>query len=230
MKYVAQLTQVREVTLRGAADLTFWTKQLQKEDLHPTRVDGQAQILLSAVDSRFMGVPFRELSISVFVSRREDGAQHEGFYLVHAFNSSRFFAFVERTFFHTPYHHAGIQVDSRLPASFQVSKAEGVILRAEMSAASGKASLRSAEECWQGPIFLPSRKSAGKMFFAKLSGYTQTYAFSSADGVTLKPSQDHPIVQSLIESRFVGKEWIIRGDATHAKSKTVARAAIDAPA
>ena len=30
----------------------------------------------------------------------------------------------------------------------------------------------------------------------------------------------YPVVQWLIESKFAGKEWTIRENATHAKSKT----------
>src|SRR5688500_3742345 len=41
-------------------------------------------------------------------------------YLVHAFNSVPMFAWAERTFFQTPYYHAAIEVEARVPAGVSV--------------------------------------------------------------------------------------------------------------
>ncbi len=52
---------------------------------------------------------------SVLVSTSEEGAGGGGAYLVSAFNSCRFFAFCERAFFSTPYHHGDARISASLP-------------------------------------------------------------------------------------------------------------------
>lgn len=228
-KYVAELAHVREVWLLGAADLAFWKDQLQEEGLVPAESEGEAKLLIIAMESKYMGIRFRELCISVFVSGREAVGARDGFYLAQAFNSSRFFAFVERNWFSTPYQHAEIAVGVSHPAFMQVVNDGKILFRAQLSAdgpAAGRDMLRTADEHWEGPIYLPGRKRGedgdGKVFFAKLGGFARTYSFSqSADTVTVNPSANHPIFRQLIESGFVGKEWGIRENATHARSKTV---------
>jgi hypothetical protein len=67
-KYIAELNHVREVSLFGVADLAWWTKRLQCEGLFPTTSSGRAQVMISGIASRFMGLPFRELVIAVFTA------------------------------------------------------------------------------------------------------------------------------------------------------------------
>jgi hypothetical protein len=194
----------------------------------PAESDGQAKVLILAVDSRFMGVPFREISFCVFVSRHQEGIQEDGFYLARAFNSRRLFAFCERAFFSMPYFHGDVRVSTSLPACIQLLKAGEVVFRAEMQADCAETrrdSSRIGEEAREGPIFMPGvpgkRDQQGKVFFAKIQGHIQTYPFLySKDSLTIRPSSDSEILQTLIDSHFVGKEWAIRGDAMHAKSKT----------
>src|SRR4051812_1979975 len=107
VKYVAELAHVREVSLLGSAELTYWKDRLQGEGLTLAERDGQAQVLIVAADSRYMGVRFRELSFSVLTAGYQ-GDPAEGAYLVQAFNSCRFFAFCERALFSTPYYHADV--------------------------------------------------------------------------------------------------------------------------
>ncbi len=80
---------------------------------------------------------------------------------------------------------------------------------------------------WNGPVFLPGstrgKATLGRLFFAKMEGESQAYPFSSTDTLTLRPSSGSPILQALIDSQFVVDEWLIRRDATHAKSKTFRR-------
>lgn len=228
VKYVAELAHVREVWLLGAADLAFWKDQLQEQGLFPTESEGEAKLLISATESKYMGIRFRELCISVFVSRREAVGARDGFYLAQAFNSSRFFAFVERNGFSTPYEHAAIALGVSHPAFMQVANDGKTLFRAQMSAegpAAGRDVLRTTDEHWEGPIYLPGNKRTevgkGKYFFAKLSGIVKSHPFSPVyDALTLNPSASHPIFRQLLESGFVGKEWGIRENATHARSKT----------
>jgi len=93
-KYVANVPHVREVSLLG------------------TGPDGGSRLLIAA-DMRFFGVPFGEVSLSILTGENE--AQ-----LVQAWNSVRFFAWCERTFFSTPYAHGNVRVTTE-PTSFAVA-------------------------------------------------------------------------------------------------------------
>ena len=232
IKWAAELSHVREVTLLGTADLVFWKDWLMEEDLRPSEHDGQAQLLLVAADSKYMGVGFRELSFSVLVSPKEVGAEKDAVYLVRAFNSSRLFTFCEQVFFSTPYCHGDVRISASFPFAVHVIKNGEVVFEAQMPAdASGfeRQTSHHGEDGWEGPIFLPgtSRRKGhkGKLFFAQLRGDTKTYPFlPSKDSMTIKPSPDCDILQTLTESHFVAKEWVVRADATHARSKTYKRA------
>jgi hypothetical protein len=103
-----------------------------------------------------------------------------------------------------------------------------VLLDAEMRVGAGapaREASRSGDDGWQGPIFLPRRSSRNNrrcsVFHANLRGYTQTYPFHpSLDALELRPSADSDVLQMLLDSHFTGKEWNVRADATHARSKT----------
>jgi hypothetical protein len=230
-KYPVEISPVREVTLVGSADLSFWTDRLRAEKLRLADHDGQAQLYISAVASRFKGIPFCEVSISICAYPDSIDTTEEGIFLAHAFNSVRFFAWCERTFLSTPYYHAAIAVDPGPPASFEVTQRTGSLLRAAMTAtpnADRRSPIHSGYECWEPTIFLPMRNSRpnapAKQFFARLGGDTQVYSFlSDRDQITIQLSAAAPILQSLIDSRFTGRQWMIRQNGTHARSKTVTR-------
>lgn len=97
--YAADIDNVKEVTLHGTADLSFWEAVLQKENLFPYHEADKAVLLLSAIDAKWRRFNFREFVIAVGVCLSENGASLDGYYLPRAFNSSKFLAFSERTFF-----------------------------------------------------------------------------------------------------------------------------------
>jgi hypothetical protein len=228
VKWAAELMHVREISLFGTADLAFWKDRLQKEDLVPVASEGKAQLWIVAADSKYMGVRFAELSFSVLVSQHEKGTRRDGAFLVQAFNSCRFFAFCERTFFATPYEHGDVRVEASFPACIQLRKGGEDVFRAAMpsdaSALTRKPS-RSAEDGWEGPVFLPRRGRGNgrgsKLFFARVQGHTETYAFlRDKDSIEIRPSPGGGILQALFDSDFSAHEWAVRLNATHAKSKT----------
>lgn len=227
-RYNVVVKPVREVQLRGTADFSFWQQRLRDQQLSPAPdADGKAQLLLLAVDTRFMGVRFRELSLAVTIA--EAGSEEAvGVYLPQAFNSVRLFAWVERTFYHTPYHRADVHVETGMPAGFEVSLREGVILRAEMepaASAESRPAVRSDEETWEGPIFLPraAGQQQNKLFFARLTGDAAVYSFSAQDKITLVPTARAPAIDWLAESEFSPSEWLVRQAGIHARSKSVVR-------
>ena len=231
VKWAAELAHVREVSLLGTADLAFWKERLLKEELLPAESDGHAQLLIIAADLKYMGVRFRELSVSVVVSRPQEGTWQDAAYLIRAFNSCRLFAFCERVFFSTPYDHGDVRVSASLPASMHLVQQGEVVVAAEMAADGPgleREPSRCGEDCWEGPIFLPESRCRkgrqGKLFVARLRGYTQRYPFlPGSDSVAIRPSPDSEVLQALNASHFLAKEWTVREDATHAKSKTYKR-------
>lgn len=234
VKWAADVKHVREVSLRGEADLAFWADRLLPEALVPIACDGHAQIMIIAADARFMGMRFRELSVSVLVSHSGMTSQREAALLHCAFNSSRLFAWCERNLFSTPYHHGLVRVSTDIPAAVQLTFQGKRIFEATMNPVtpdSKREASSIANDGWEGPIFLPDprRRSPddGKLFVARIAGKTHTYPFlASHDTLTLSTSSDHGGIQALSESRFVPREWVIREDAVHAKSKTYRRSSL----
>ena len=230
VKYDVQLSGVQEVSVIGAADLDFWGERLDFEGLSPMVRDGHVTILICAAAGKFMGLAFRELSISVAVSRSRDGSNWDGAFLVQAFNSRPFFAFVERNLFKTPYASGQVTLSSQIPVSTEVTRRGLPLFRLAMPlqpSQEPRTPIKDAEDGFEGPIFLPevpAANSPGKRFFyGRLMGRTQTYPVLGSDTLSMHPTSEFPVIQMLVDSHFQPKEWIIRHSATHGKSKTKPR-------
>ncbi len=227
IKYAAELTQVREISLRGTADLGYWQEALRDERVSLAEWDGRAHVLIIAAAGEHWGVRFREVCISLVIDGF-NGRRVPGIFMLQAFNSQRLFAFCERWFFHTPYAQADVWLNC-WPALIEVKCSGQTIFRAKNTTGHELQScepLRVGKEGWGGPVLLPSRHDAdedGRLFFAKISGETRVYPYLDSDNLELKPSDELDITRRLIESGFVGREWIVREDAKHARSKTCAR-------
>ncbi|MDE0686242.1 MAG: hypothetical protein OXI63_25225 [Candidatus Poribacteria bacterium] len=216
LKYVADLYNVKEVTLHGTADLSFWEAVLRKENLLPYQEAGRAVLLLSAIDAKWKGFKCREFGIAIGICLNEDEMSLDGYYLPYAFNSSKLLAFSARMFFRTPYFHGDIRLENKLPASIKLRDRTEVLLHARMSIPGTPPVVEYLE--WKGPIFLPNNR--GK-YFVVLAGEADLYPFSpETDQFELKSSARHRIFQQLIDSNFVGSVWSLRNKSRHAKSKT----------
>lgn len=215
VKFQADIEPVREVTLMGLADPAYWSQRLEPEQLTPAVLNNRAQLLIIAAEMKFKGIRFRELSISVLArSNQGDGA-----FLLHAFNTVRFFAFVERNFFSAPYFHGDVQVSVQPPVLARGAIADGGAFAIEMAHEREPARVETAG--WEGPVFLPGATSAGRKYFiAKIWGRTRFFPFASSDTILIKPSPRAPVLRSLLDSGFQATEWAIRDKARHAKSKT----------
>jgi len=222
-KYVVELRGVREVTLRGWAELEYWQRRLTQEELFPVANEGRAELLISAVASRFLGIPFRELSVSVFVSQEPKAVSADGLYLVQAFNSLRWFAAMERLLYRTPYDPAGIEVSTELPLAMRLHRADETWLAARMNAKVGRAGTSLGADDWEGTIYLPKRRGRCEKFFARLAGETTSFTFDATDRIELRPVEGCAVARLLSDSQFAGTEWLVRPVATHARSKTFAR-------
>lgn len=220
IKYVAEVSPVKEVTLHGLAELDVWQERLAAEELTPVARDGRAQLFISATEARFKGIRFRECLIGVHVQRlnaRPDDMP--AMYLLHAWNSLRVFAWIERNLFGTPYYPGQIEVEPQQPIRFQLSE------RGKQFAAGSigpREPERVVEEHWQGTIFLPRKgNKPQQLFVAKLAGLTEHYPYDIfRDPVALLDSSSCPALGWLIDSQFCPTAWHIRPQAAHAKSKT----------
>jgi len=106
VKYIAALKKVNELALVGSADLSWWRDFLASEDIEPVDVDGKAQVLVTGLVSRWMGIPFIDLSVIVAAQGRS-GLAERGYYLARGINTSRFLAGVERRCLRLPYRYRG---------------------------------------------------------------------------------------------------------------------------
>ncbi|MCE9552020.1 MAG: hypothetical protein K8T91_01395 [Planctomycetes bacterium] len=217
VKWVAQLSHVQEVSLLGTADLDYWNDRLRGKSLTPTERGGQAQMLLIAAAARFCGLRFRELSISVLAHRQTEGGRIEGAYLLQAFNSRQLFAFCERAFFATPYAHGNVRVATE-PAAIELAVGGHQVVTASMES---RQPIRTGPDGFDGPVFLPrSAVEEPRMFLARIGGHTSVYSFEAAEDVLAIDPNGNAALQSLVDSHFTPRQWSIRPNADHAKSKT----------
>ncbi len=167
-RYQVIVHDVKEVSLYGRADLGYWQAHLAREGLAPFDDGGQAELLLIAADMVWMGVRFTELSVSVALAPAGAPDQRAGMYLAQAFNSVRWFAWVERTLFQTPYYPARTQVSAQAPVSITLHDGAAVTFRAALAPTTPLAS-RGPGRC-AGPVYLPSAitqtRQTEQLFFA----------------------------------------------------------------
>lgn len=219
--YVATIDRVREITIVGKSDLAFWRRRLAGERLVAADVGGHAESVVTVTLGRWAGLAFREVILAVRVSSEPggDGSDRSAIYLAHAFNSSRFLAFMERTFFRTPYLPADVTCETPSLRGFRVVEGSRTVLAGELPASARR--IDPDPELWEGPIFLTGAK---ERFFARLSGVTETFE-APAGCLRIDASgrvPEHPM-RAFADAGFEPRRWSTRSDATHARSKTVAR-------
>lgn len=218
----ADVRNVREVILEGRADYRYWQEQLAPAGLIPYRDGDRVVMLISVTDLRWMGRRFRELSILVALCQSDGCGAPDGYYLIHAYNTSRLFALAERLFFRTPYNHAAIDLQHRHPAHFALRDGEQTLLGGTM-AAGDIATASAQDDYWAGPVYLPdaSGQPSRSHFFVILSGPTAVYPFSHGDSFTFAAQTSVPAVRALSDCRFAPSAWRLRAAARHLKTATV---------
>jgi len=213
INYVTVIEPVYEVTLVGTADLAPWQRLLNDEGLSIASANGRAELLLSVVDSKYMGVRFQEFSISVKVSDNR-------YFLAHAYNSLGLFALAERKMFRTPYYQGTIDVSQR-----QVVLRHGKTVVVQATLPSQVTSLNTNDECWELLLHLPKRlrqqPTIPHYFYGRLEGRTEHYPADSAT-LTITPTVQDQTLDMLNRSNFRVENWTIRPTARHSKSKTYA--------
>jgi hypothetical protein len=224
-RYETTVRDVREVSLVGLADPAPWAETMAPEGLRPLPVDGRAEILLLASASTYMGVRFRELAVAVTLAQPTRESALAGAFMARGWNSVRFFAYVERAWFKTPYEPAEVSVDNALPASFGASRQGASLLRARMAARPTVA--EPGADTWEGTVFLPrpadSRDPLGKLFFVRLRGVCREHPWAPADTLEIGPAPDE-VLALLTASDFTPRLWRVRTGAEHSRSRSYARA------
>ncbi len=224
VRYIAKVEGVRELALTGAAELSWWRDRLAGEELEPVEVEGRAQVIVTGMDAKWMGVPFRELAV-IIAARRRSGLTEAGFFLAGSFNTSRFFSAVERWWFHTPYlFRADVHVQLGNPTVIRLGSRANPDLLAELGSREPSEEPAPAQEVgFTGTLFLPKGRDRTRYrwFTVRIQGLTSTFDFDAArDRFELGSECSDPIFAELRASRFRGIQWRLRPNAAHARSKT----------
>ena len=210
VKYMTIVEPVFEVSFVGTAKRSVWQAGLKDDGLLLPQGQDEVQVILSAVETTYMGIRFRELSLSLLL----DDTQA---LMVHAFNSHPAFAFVEQRFFKTPYFYADVTFSERRISVRQKGRPlfEAALPESAVIAA-------SRDECSERKIWLTrsAQTESRHYFFARLEGHADYYQPAGAsvqflDGAALNPSFD-----LLRQSNFQISGWLVRQRGRHSKSKT----------
>lgn len=210
--YMTVVQPVQEVTLVCRAEAAPWEEMLAAEGFQKQIANNSLEIIISATQASYQGIPFRECSISVRTGEHE-------FLLCHAYNSLRFFAFTERRFFRTPYFFADIEIAHHRIAVRQRGKC---IFKAMLSTYAPTIGTRHETHEWKIHLPQKSRKDADTphYFFARLEGETAHYTADCAELEFPHPSPDH-VMERLQQSNLQATNWMVRPQARHSKSRTM---------
>lgn len=219
VKYIAQLKNVRELVLMGEADLSWWREHLADEELEPTELDGRAQVFLTGLDTKWMGLPFRDVSVAV-AAHRSDGSDEAGLFFARAFNASRFFAGVERRWFDLPYSYCSdLHVELAESGTICLGRQSGADVVAEMDRREDGGEAQEME--FTGPLFLPRGRNRSRWLMVQIRGMTSTIDFDpERDRFEVGSDCVDPVIAGLIASDFCPIQWHVRRSSTHARTKT----------
>lgn len=218
--YLVTIGGIREVSLVGSADAAYWRERLGKEGLFPYPGGEKVEITIGAAAIRWKGIDSLEFTLAVAVSDQEESVKKDYFLLI-AFNSSPFFAWIERTIFLSPFFQNGIRLVERIPVSFGVNKNKTWFISGQMGAQGRPGS--TVDETWKGTYYLPGDLILGirRRFSARIEGRTTIYPFlNGLDNLWINPTSHRKVFNWLLESHFSPQEWKIRQDALHARSVT----------
>jgi len=208
VKYVTIVDPVLEVTLIGTASLATWQPHLEAEEL--AIETNKVHVVLSAVETRYMGILFKEFSVSLLLDEHQ-------VLLLHAFNSNRLFAWAERQLFHTPYYHGDILVQENRIAI----REQGHPL-IEVSLPDKATVLRSGDETVERVVVMKRSSHSVKRhyFHARLEGHTRYFDTTESTPHYFDSTQLNPTLSTLRQSNFRLQDWSVRSHARHSKSNT----------
>jgi hypothetical protein len=211
ISYTTIIEPVLEVSLIGDANFANWQPKLEAEGLDIRHHGDKIPVILSAVEATYMGMMFREFSISLAINDSH-------YFLAHAYNSNRFFAWVERRLFRTPYYHATVTTTPHKVAIHQNQKMVFEAILPEDAPITSQ-----IDESFEWQIGLPKslrkKYDVPHYFYARLEGQSHHYDSLSAHMI-FSPSPTSDIFALLQQSEFTIRDWLVRPHGRHSKSKT----------
>lgn len=223
-RYPTVVAPVEEVSLVAIAPRAVWEEPIRAAGVHPFLVTpDDVELRFLACRTRYMGIRFAEVSLSVAVSHDEAGTGRDGVFLATAFNSVRFFAWVERTMFSTPYAHAEVELAAGAHPRIAVHIAGADVL--DIAAGAGTRETLPGDGGWEGPIYLPPATSGRtRWFFGRLRGPSLVLPFDAgADRLGVQPrGGDDPLAR--LKAGCRPTHWQVRTGAEHARTRTTTQA------
>ena len=214
------ISDVSELVLYGTADAAFWQARLRPHELIPRLHDHRAEIMIGIFQARWNRIPFSELIIAASCEGLSKGRSAEGYFLLHAFNSSWFFSMVERHHFRTPYETGSFTKGESTPRTIEIHDDRQLLLRL--------CARRTPEESpivesWQRPVWFahPGNRSVRLSLSALVSSHrTRSQVDPALDLIEFGNATNHPILSSLSESNFMPLQWRMGQRAIHARTRT----------
>lgn len=214
-RYATVVEPVLEITLICQGNVDPWQRLLTTEGFTLPPSQDKIEIILSAVEARYMGVKFRELSCSLRIDETQA-------FLVHAYNSNSLFALAERAFFRTPYYHGDLRVNSH---HIRLTNQGKPLLEASLPETAPVSHSQEETNRWQiwFPSALRKQPTIPHYFNAKLEGYTRYYQVPANPSVMLLGVGLPDNLKPLRESEIIIEKWLVRDRARHSKSQTLTR-------
>lgn len=217
VKYVARIKNVHEVVVYGASDPQYWQSRLAELELAPLVVDGAAEIMIGAFRSRWMGIPFGETILCVRVVRQGPRAEEgEGAFLMQGYNTSGFFAWVERVRFKTPYLRGQVHLLEDEEFGFVVDGGPGHRFGARTELPPEDA--EAIEENFEGAAYLPS--GVDHHFGAFIQATRTTWPARPGDALRHDEATAAGVLAPLAEGGFEIRRWATSKTAVHARTAT----------
>ena len=220
--YDITVSPVHEVCLEGSGDAAWATALLAPEGLAPHLEEGRARLSLCGTSSRFGGRNFQEAIFTVEVEAPEGG---EATFLVEALESLRLYARVERRRNRSPYAWGAVRERfDEQGAALGFGPPESPWFEAHTTFAAPPSP--PEPQVFEGAIHQPGHT----LFYARLEGDRAEAPCSPADTLTLGPVGVSALSDALRASGFTPERWLLRAAGTHAKTNTLDRAPLVAPA
>lgn len=222
-RYPTVVRPVEDVGLTGTADLDPWREMLSRSGVHPfLATPERVEVQLFGARTKFKGIRFTELSVSLTICHDPDGQARDGVLLVTAVNTVRFFAWVERTVFKTPYEHGAVDLDAGMAPSFSAATKQGAVVQAT-GARDGR-ERHPGDGHWEAPIYVPPRgaEPTARCFFGRLMGASVAFGYDpEVDTLHVEPA-GNAALELLAASGFAPLAWQVRTGAEHARTKSYA--------
>lgn len=226
--YPVIVTGVNEVIFVCKCDASVMNNYLRINEgesrLRARAEKGEATVAIIASDLKWKGFHFNELVIGLDVEDSEK-EYPSGAWLMRAYNSLSAFAWVERTFFLTPYYPA---------ECFNFDAASGKVqfndtTSGTLYSASGNDTFSGSEEefVWESPIYLPklNRKNGArpdKYYFARITAPMLSRPVNNNDIFYLNDSL-FPLAGVFNKAKLTPVTKAIRTSGIHSRSKTFKR-------